>query len=216
MAYWKFIVYISYIPILVATILAIYYYKKYDIILKSFSQFILVSAIAQVISLGFFVFKLNNMPILHIYTLIGFVYLAAFYRAILKDYINIRIVWIVTILFSLFTILNSLFLQNFFSFNSYALTIQSVLIIIISLFTYIVLFNNIVEKKHITSVSGINWINSGLFIYHSCCLILFFIGDSVIVLLSKEYYIHTWVFHSFLSMLIYCFFIVGLWRKSSI
>jgi hypothetical protein len=145
---------------------------------------------------------------------VGFACLAWFYNTVLKGFIDGRIIWGVTLLFLLFTTLNSIFFQPLFRFNSYALTVESVLIITLSIFTFIFLLNDIVKETSGADVKSVNWINSGLFIYYSSSLLIFYFGDTIIHLFSKTFSRYTWVFHSFFSMVMYTFFCIGLWKRS--
>lgn len=209
----KFIIIISHIPVFITTAYALFLYKQLGHELKVFSYFLFLSGAIQITSLLFWFFGENNLPLLHIYVAGGFLCLAWFYKTVLNDFINSKIIWGTTIAFLCFSILNSIFIQDIFTFNSHALTVESILIIILSLSTFILFLKDIVRETRVDSLQSLNWINSGLFIYYSSSLIIFYFGEIITHSFSKDLNRYTWVLHSFFSMMMYSFFFVGLWKR---
>lgn len=154
------------------------------------------------------------MPVLHLYVASGLPCIFWFYKTVLGDYIHTRIFAGTAAAFLAFTIVNSLFVQDIFRFNSNALTVESTLIIIIALFTFIFLLNDTVKEVNIPDRKGLTWINSGLFIYHLSCLLIFYFGDTIIFHFSLELSRFTWIFHAFFSIVMYTCFFTGLWKRS--
>jgi hypothetical protein len=206
----------SHLPILLTVVYAALVYKKMGKELKVFSWYIFLSGVIQFVSLGYWFASKNNMPLLHLYVAAGFVCLAWFYATLLKGFINAKIIWCVAMLFLLFTTINSLFIQNIFTFNSYALTVQSILIIILALFTYMFFLNDFVKETRGHDSKSLNWINSGLFIYYSSSLLLFYFGAVITAAFSRSLNLQTWMLHSFFSIVMYTCFFIGLWKRSEI
>jgi len=153
------------------------------------------------------------MPLLHLYVAGGFVLLSLFYNSVLNGFINKNIILITVVLFSLFTVINSSFIQKIYVYNSYALTIESIIVIIFSLSTYMLLLNDIVKEKNTYTIKSLNWINSGLFIYYSSGLLIFYFGN-LITAFSPSYLVeYTWVLHAFFSTVMYACFFTGLWKQ---
>ncbi|PZR38985.1 MAG: hypothetical protein DI538_08035 [Azospira oryzae] len=204
---------ISVIPVFITVIYSIYIYKSLGKELKSFSWFLIISGIIQFISSALWYARTNNLPLLHIYVAVGFFLIAYFYIQVLDEFINKKIIWIILLLFLTFSVLNSIFIQPILTFASYSLTVESILIIILSLSTYIMLLDDIVRDKLKGLSKSLNWINSGLFIYYSSNLLIFYFGDTITHTFSKEISRYTWVLHSFFSVIMYCCFFVGLWYR---
>lgn len=209
----KLIIIISHLPILGTSCYSFMRYKTLDRELKIFSWFLFVSGIIQMASLVLFLFKLNNMPLLHLYVAAGLICLVLFYQAVLGKFISEKITWGITIVFLAFTLVNTLFIQNILTYNSYALTVESVIIIILSLFTFMLLLNDIFRESRTRLVKSLNWINSGLFIYYSSSLLIFYFGDLITSFSQSHLVKYTWVAHSFFSMIMYTCFFVGLWKR---
>jgi hypothetical protein len=212
MNFSQIVIIISHIPVLLTVLYAAFCYKKMGIELKVFSWFVFLSGLIQFVSLAFWYAGKNNMPLLHFYVAAGFTSLAMFYKTILKGFINAKIIWCITILFLLFTSINTIFIQSIYAFNSYALTVESVLVIILALFTFIFFLNDIVKETGIRDIKSLNWINYGLFIYYSSCLLIFYSG-AIISQFSTNLNQYTWIYHSFFSIVMYTCFLVGLWKR---
>jgi hypothetical protein len=216
MNFSEIVIIVSHLPILLTVVYAAWHYRALGKELKVFSWFIFLSGIVQFNSLLFWYMGKNNMPLLHFYVAAGFACLAWFYKTVLRNFISAGIIWSIAILFLLFTIINSLFVQNIFTFNSNALVAESVLIIILALFTFIFFLNDIVKETGGHEIKSLNRINSGLFIYHSSVLLLFYFDATITRIFSKNINQYTWVFHSFFSVVMYTCFFIGLWKRSKI
>jgi hypothetical protein len=204
---------LSHLPIYVTTVYAVIVYKELQQELKIFSWLLFVSGLIQFISLILALNRINNMPLLHLYVAAGFTLMAMFYSAVLSGFIDAKIIWITTIVFTVYTIINSAFFEGIFTFNSHALTVESVLVIIFSISTYMLFLTDDIKesKKHI--LSSLNWINSGIFIYYLSNLLIFYFGRIIIGSFSRQLNLDTWVLHSFFSVVMYFCFFVGLWKR---
>lgn len=203
----------SFIPTLIVALYTLLVYKTLYGPLKTFAWFIFLSGVIEFTSRILWFNSKNNMPLLHLYVAGGFIALTFFYRDILKDVIDKKITRILLFLFLSFTIINSLFIQSIFTFNSYALTVEAVIIVIFSLSTFIIMVNDLMKKNHIGLVNSINWINSGIFIYYSSSLLIFHFGHLITLFAPSSLVNYTWVLHSFFSVVMYCCFFVALWNR---
>jgi hypothetical protein len=153
------------------------------------------------------------MPLLHVYVGAGFAMLAVFYKKVLEEFISGILIYSVAAVFLILTVLNSLFVQPVLTFNSYALSLESVLLIIFSLTTYILLLDDTVKEKRRPMLSSINWINSGIFIYYVSNLLIFYFSGYFSKYFSAEFNRYTWVLHSFFSVVMYTFFFIAIWKR---
>lgn len=203
----------AFIPLLIVTVYCLFIYRKLTKELRIFAWFIFFSAGIELFSRIWWLQSMNNMPFLHLYVAGGFCFLATFYQEVLRGFINPKIIWAIVAGFLVLTIFNSLFIQDIYTFNSNALTVESILIIIFSLSTYTIMPNDIAKKNRLHLSKSLNWINSGLFIYYSSSLLIFYFGNSITDFFSKEASLYTWVIHAFFSMIMYCCFFAGLWHR---
>ncbi|MDQ3111635.1 MAG: hypothetical protein M3R17_17235 [Bacteroidota bacterium] len=209
----KLVILFSCLPVFASAGLAVCRFKTLGKELKIFTAFLFLSAIVQLITVLLWWFNKNNMPALHVYVAAGFICLAWFYNTVLSGFIHRLIIPVLTALFLLFTLLNLLYLQDIFTFNSSGLTVESVLIIILSFSTFMLTMNESVKDSDIPAMKSINWINSGLFIYYTSSLLIFYFGESITRFFPVELNRYTWVLHSFFSVIMYFCFFIGLWKS---
>lgn len=213
MSYSSVIIVVSHLPIFFSAGYAAIIYKQLKDELRVFSWFLFASATLQFVSLLLWWNGINNMPLLHVYVPLSFLLLAHFYNSMLRGFIQQPVISITAAVFVLLSVLNSAFIQPVNTFNSYALTLESVLVIILSLSAYRLLLNErIIEAKRV-QLKSINLINAGLLIYYSTTLLIFYFGNLITHGYSKTFNRYTWIAHSLLSVIMYTLFISGLWKR---
>jgi hypothetical protein len=153
------------------------------------------------------------MPLLHFYVAGGFLFICLFYQQLLDGFISKKIIWGVLIGFTSFTVINTLFIQPVNTYNSYAVVVESILIIILSLSTFMFLLDDIVKETKGKLAVTLNWINSGLFIYYSSSLLIFYFGNVITGSFSVEISQYLWVIPSVASMAMHICFFIGLWKR---
>ena len=206
----KILVYAS-VPVVVTSSYAIYTFKKQSITIKKLSYFLIVSLVIEVVSKTLWFLKVNNFPILHIYTLAGFLTLILFYKAVLDKFIPGKVFIVITSLFISFTIINSIFIQSIFESNSYALTLESVLILILSLISFYYLLK--VQPEVTPDVVSILSANTGIFIYFTCNVILFTLSSKFSGY-SPDFRKYVWAVHALVALLMYSCFFIALWKNT--
>jgi len=205
---------LSHVPIYITTFYSLAIYKKLNPALKIFSWFLFVTSSIQFVSLLLALKGINNMPLLHLYVACGFSLLTWFYAVVLKGMIDKRIIPVIGIMFLIFTVINSLFFQNIFTFNSIALSVESILLIVFSLSTSRLFLNDSTNEERKQLSTSLTWINSGLFIYYSSNLLIYYFGAVITRYFSQKLNLYTWVVHSFFSVIMYIFIFMGLWKRS--
>jgi hypothetical protein len=202
------------LPVVLTALYAGLIYRRLPDELKVLSWFIFLSAIVQVTSNILWLQSKNNLWLLHVYVATGFIILAWFYDSVFKGFINRLVIRIVTILFVLFTLINAVFIQGFLTYAAVSLTVESVLIIILSLSLFILLLNDIVrESKGARLVKSLNWINSGLFLYYTSGLLIFYFGEFLTRSLNKNFTVSAWLLHFFFLTVMHVCFFIGLWNR---
>ena len=209
----KSIIVISFLPVFIAAISALVEFRTLGRKLKLFSAFLFLSAIIQLISGIMWWNRINNMPLLHLYVATGFICILLFYQEVFKEVLNPRIMLIVGGVFLLFALYNAFPTELIFRFNSRVLTVESVLVIIFALSTFMLLLNQAAQDVLIPEKTALNWINSGFFIYYSSSLLIFYFSDVMARVLPVYLNRNTWLLHSFFSIIMYSCFIVALWKR---
>lgn len=202
------------LPILILVFAAIYvirYYSKFKGEFKYICWFIFLSLIIQLPSSIMGRFGIHNLFFLHFYVPLSYVLFTLFYMEVFKGFVSKTVLQLSIVLFVLFSIFNSVFIQDIESFNTYALSIESILITIFSLSLFVFLLNETVRDEKKGFISSLIWVNSGLFVYHTSGLLLFFFAELLTKFSLTEFRI-SWLFHSLIYLIFYICIIVGLWK----
>lgn len=207
-------VHLSNLPVLLVAIYAMYCYARIGKPFKKFSLFLYLNAFIQSLSLLLNLLAIPNLPLLHILAPLGFYLLASFYNSLLEAYLDNRLLNMVAWLFVLASGINTLFFQPVTSFNSNALTLEAVLLVILSISLYLFLLQQQLGNTRDKKIQdGLHWINSGIFIYQSSNLIIFYFGKLIIERFSREFALYTWLIHAIVSTIMYFCFFMGLWKQ---
>lgn len=201
------------VPVVITAIYALIVYKRLARELQIFCWFIFLSAVVQVASEVLWFQSKNNLPLLHIYVAVGFLCLSWFYGAVLKDIISRKLMVVVAAAFTVFTIVNGIYIQGVLKYASHSLTVESILIIILTLSTFILLLDESVKESRARIVGSVHWINSGLFLYYTSSLLIFYFGEVITHRFSRATSMYTWTLHFFFMTVMYVCFFIGLWKQ---
>lgn len=150
----------------------------------------------------------NNLPLLHLYTAVEFVLLSQFYRLVLTGRM-VRLGMLVgCILFPLVCLLNALFVQEAYTFNSYTRSVEAILLIAYAL----ICLNRLVEQAGAIRLQALPlfWIDLGLLFYFSGSLLLFLFH--VFLMASNWASIWAWRLHGCLVLIMYTCFTIAFIR----
>lgn len=195
--------------ILVPVVIAIVFYNHFDIALKVLCIHLFIACATEITSYILMKRGLNNLPLLHLYTLTEFILLYLFYDIYFAATFPKWPLRAIAISFVLFSLVNSLFIQSIYRFNTYARALEALLLIIFSLLC----FYKISQSSQHTKIrrDPVTWINSGILIYFSGGFVLFILSNYILPM-GHKLNTQIWAVHSFLSILLYVFISIGLWN----
>ncbi|MFM9946902.1 MAG: hypothetical protein ACKV1O_03090 [Saprospiraceae bacterium] len=151
----------------------------------------------------------NNLPLLHLYTVGEFVLLSFFYRSLLPEHVIFRKFFpVLLVMVSLLILMNTLFLQSIFVFNSYAKTLVQIILILYA----ILFFFHLPEASSFKTQEGwsLRMINSAVLIYYCGSLFIFMFSN---IFIEKSIIYHGfWIFNALLNFLFHILVLIGLWR----
>ncbi|TFF37483.1 hypothetical protein [Mucilaginibacter psychrotolerans] len=208
----RFILIASNAPPLLAGAFAAIYFKKFDGKLFSFKLFLLFNSGIQILQLVLSNLKLHNLFLLHIAVPVEFTLLAYFYYASLEKYIDKKIFFTGMTLFLLFSFVNSTFIQPISTFNSHSLIVEALVLIILSIFTFIVLLDPRSGMHQVPMGKTVALINSGIFINFSTTLLIYYFSNFLIKNADEATVNYIWVYNDLASVAMYIFFIVAIWK----
>jgi len=170
----------------------------------------LLSGLVQGLSSYLSSFSINNLWLLHLYTPLEFFCITWFFSIVLKGFLPRQVfVWTV-IGFTALSVLNSLFLQDVNTFNTYARSLEGVLVVILCL---VWCYRTLSEMKiQRLEQDPVFWVNTGFLLYFSGNVLLFAFSNYILPL-QKSLNLYVWAFHGLLNMLLNAFIALGLWIR---
>jgi hypothetical protein len=187
----------------------IVHYKKMNSPFRRLFYFLIANLTIEILAFAFIKFGVNNLPLLHLYTLSEFILFSYFYKSIIrKPSIFQSIYWHFVVGGSLLIVLNSIFLQSIFDFNSFAKTFVQITIIAYA----VVYFYNMVEDPAFSrsTSKSLSLVNSAIITYYSGSLFIFMFNG--ISFGSEDSNTLFWVFNSLLNIIFHLLILIALWR----
>jgi hypothetical protein len=203
---------IIFIPLIVGLFLFRYFQKgtKYIFFFVLFGSFteILTRALNRWLDL-----IENTMPIGHIYIPVGFLLAGLFYLNQLKGFVKEKYIGTLIIVFMFFSVINSLLIQNIYSFPTYSGAVGALILIGFS----ILLFAKIMAEgkiKKLTDEPAV-WINSGFLIYYTANF-FFYILYNIVLSISVEFLKQTIFVFNIFNIAFYILITIGFWKAKKI
>jgi hypothetical protein len=172
--------------------------------------FTLNSVIFEFISVFLWYYKLPNLYIFHIYVLSEFFFISWFYHKVFEKYLSPKIISSTFIVFIIFSLIDSFVLHNPFTFNSYAKTLECVIIVAYTVFYLYKTFDEFQDED--PSDTPVFWINAGFLFYFSGCLFLFTFSNFILTQ-GKQMGMITWALHAFFNAIMNFLISIGLWKS---
>ncbi len=151
------------------------------------------------------VFHSNNLPLVHLFTVIETIMLIWFYKRLLEIKVSSKWYSILQIAFILICIANTVFFQNIHTYCSYTRSVESIICMLFAL--------NYFAKIASTDIKALKdagfYFNTGIFLYFSGAFMLFVFSNFLAVKLTKTDFLIIWNIHACLFVLMYIFFAIG-------
>ncbi len=188
--------------------ICLFRWKELNLPLQRLFHFLILNLVTEIVARIFAYSGINNLPLLHLYTIGEFVLLSYFYKSLIGiPHLFQRIfrpfVWSGVLLI----ILNSLFLQDLYTFNTIAKTFVQITVI-----TYAVLyFYNLMENQSFTPriAKSLRLINSAILIYYSGSLFIFMCSQ--VSFINSDLYEVFWAFNAVLNFIFQLLILWGIW-----
>lgn len=154
-------------------------------------------------------FSINNMLIFHIYTFVELLLLGLIYQKELKSTIRPNFFRSLIMLFFIFAVFNSLFIETIFQFNAKARAVSSLLIIFFALSYFYQLLKEVKIKK--LEREPMFWLSIGLLIYFSSSFFIFIFSNYIAPSVKLSFTF--WGIHALLNISLMIFYTIALWVK---
>ena len=195
--------------ITVPFLIALFRYQKLDNVMKAVAWYVMLGGLVQVLSSYENSQKNNNLWLLHLYTPLEFACLALFYSRALDGMVKKRVFVGLGIGFAVLSALNSGFLQPVNTFNTYARSLEGIVVIVFCLSWC---YRTLTEMKILKlEQDPVFWVNTGFLLYFSGNVLLFAFSNYILNI-NRALNLYIWAFHALFSILLYFFISVGLWK----
>lgn len=172
--WWQYKMTIYQTIICLASIIGLVHYKIMDRAFQLLVIYMIVTFCSEGIAIYCaYVYK-NNLPIYHVYALVQYLLLAAYYIHSLKALNRRKIKWLILILGVFFTLVNTSFIQHpLKQLNTNFIVFESFVIILLSLYS----FYYLIDEDNIDVKYNPNfWITSLLLIFWSFTFFYWLVG----------------------------------------
>jgi hypothetical protein len=189
---------------------AIYRRKYLKKELKPITYYLGLALLFQLIAIVSVKFIKNNVPFLHVYTVLEFGLISWFYKEYLGDFLNKRVFYGIFVLFMVFAIVNAFFIQSIYEQNAYPRGLECLFVV----FYAITAYYKTLKSLEIISIekSPMFWINAGFLFYFAGSLFLFVLGN-LILTQDIQLSMLSWAIHACVLGLMYIFIGIGLWHS---
>lgn len=151
----------------------------------------------------------NNLFLVHISTVISFILISQIYRRELTTLVARKNFNLLIIGFTVYAVLNSIFVEPITQFNDIARTVSGLFIISFTLLYFYKLLQELKVQR--LEKEPMFWLSTGLLLYFSASLFIFLFGNYIrpSVKLSFTF----WGIHAIVNILLCVFYAIALWIK---
>lgn len=168
-------------------------------------SYLLSSGLINLTAIVLVNFRMRNLPLLHLYTIVEAVLILSYFRTLFIDPIIKKVLLYTIFLFPLLCIINFTFIQSIYTFNTYTRPLEAILI---TFFCMLYLYKNGVTENWLNKSES--WFNMGILIYFPVACIIFILSNyMVFVSKNKSMNVIIWDIHAALSMLMYLMWAKG-------
>lgn len=198
-------------------LLCLFFFKKLGTPFRRFCYFLIWNLLIEISARVFAYYEVNNLPLLHLYTLGEFILLSYFYQSLIEKPVFFqKKYWYFVFIGALLIIVNSLFFQNIYGFNTIAKTFVQIIIISFA----VLFFYHLTEKQSLSHPvkKSLRLVNSAIIVYYSGSFFIFMCSQ--ISFSHSDLYKVFWVFNAILNLIFQMLVLWGIsklvFRKTSL
>lgn len=179
-------------------------YKFSEVNFRLLLYYLLISGSINVTAIILSEYSINNLPLLHLYTVVEAIFVLSYFHCIFKEPLIKRVLLILIILFPILCILNFSFLQSIYSFNTYTRPLEAILI---TFFCLLYLYKSGFRENWIQE--PISWFNMGILIYFPVACVIFITSNYFTTSTNAALKTMVWDIHAVLVLFMYLFWARG-------
>lgn len=187
-------------------IMGLFIYQRLERVQKMLMLLLFVGLTVEIISNALWYANTNNNFVYHIYTALEFSLILSIYSEFLRKYLSNTVIVSLGTAFIFYCIFNEVYYQDLKTFNSNTLIVLSFTVLFLSLWT----LYSILKTSHSSlGRNPIFLISTGLLLYFSSSLVLFYVTNSVE--LTPEQNWTLWGFHGIINCISILIYTRALW-----
>jgi len=198
------------ISILVPIAIGTYRYKDLGEAMRIIFYYLFLDGLVNILAIYLFSLRVNNLPVLHVFTIIEFLFISGFYLQVIHEGKIKRVIIAMMFIFPLLCIANFIFFQDINRFNTNTRPLEALMVMIYSLIYFAQNNEDGIEKKWV--VNPINWVSTGLLLYFSGALFIFSFSNMTSLQKVSKYHsldVLIWDIHATLLLIMYLLFAIG-------
>lgn len=189
---------------IIPIIIALRHYKKANTESKLLFYYLVISFLFNLTAIIIRNYKITNLPLLHLYTIVEATFILNYFRSIFIDPLIKKVLLFLIILFPILCVLNFTFLQSIYSFNTYTRPLEAIMI---TFFCLLYLYKSGFTQNWLQE--PINWFNMGILIYFPVACIIFISSNYFTASSNAALKTMVWNVHAALVLLMYLFWARG-------
>ncbi len=183
---------------------------QYNALTRPARYILLYLAVSGIINLSATIigkfYHSNNLPLLHILTVLELYIFVLFYQQLLFSSRILVMFRLLPLVFLAACVFNAVFFQDIYTYNSYARSLEALIIMLLAI-NYFAKIAASPQGSKIYALPGF-WFNTAAFLYFSGAFMLF-IFSNFIVRVSRYNFNIIWNIHASLVLLMYVLFTIG-------
>lgn len=152
-------------------------------------------------------YHINNLPLLHLYTLVEFLLILSYFKATLRNAYSLNLIKLLMVLLPVVNIGTLLYTHDIFNFNTYPRTISALIIISLSMLHLFEINDS--DRENSWATGSLNWYSTGLLIYFCSSLVYFAFLNTLTLHTNQSIYNLFSGLHATLVLVMYSMFSVG-------
>lgn len=200
-----FVSYIVPLSILIPIFICLYHFNKAKLAPKLLLFYLVLSGLINLAGIILVAYRKQNLPLLHLYTIVEAVFILSYFRTIFVDPFIKKALLIITVLFPILCVLNFSFLQSIYTFNTHTRPLEAILI---TFFCMLYLYKSGFTENWLQK--PINWFNIGILVYFPVACLIFIVSNYIVFkTMNRQMNMYIWNIHAALSMFMYLFWAKG-------
>lgn len=205
----EFFSFFSMYSVIIPFVICLAEYTDLTDLQQSIGLLVLLTCLGEISIYLLTVLGINNLPAVHIFTVLQFIVLVWIMKKGLSSYFPKNVFQGLIIGFVLFALIDAFFLNGWYNFNSYSRPLASFILPFLAL----CFFYKTMKELKISSLERepLLWLSIGIIIYFPSSLLVFLFTNHVKT--SNEVLLTLWGIHAIFNIILNATYSIALWIK---